>query len=175
MRKLLTACLMLVSVLVSGQTATPTFKSVLLSQLRSTHNQKDWFVPANTAVAGLTAEQANWKDGKGNHSVGQLVQHLVFWNERSLAKLQGKPKKEFSGDNNETFADVNKVSWDAAVKKLDEILTGLEQYVEKADEKSLAAAADEIAHISAHNAYHVGQILFVRKEQGSWNPENGVK
>ncbi|SKA34084.1 DinB superfamily protein [Chitinophaga eiseniae] len=175
MRKLLPAWLMLVSVQVFGQTATPTLKSVLLAQLRSTHNKAEWFVPANTAVAGLTAEQANWKDNSGNHSVGQLVQHLVFWNERQLSKFQGKEVKDFKGDNNETFANVDKTSWETAVKKLDEILTGLEQFVEKADEKTLSAAAGNIANISAHNAYHTGQIIFVRKEQGSWNPENGVK
>jgi hypothetical protein len=33
----------------------------------------------------------------------------------------------------------------------------------------------EIAHIGTHNAYHIGRIVYVRKEQGSWNPENGVK
>ena len=27
----------------------------------------------------------------------------------------------------------------------------------------------------AHYAYHTGQILYVRKLQGSWNPDNGVK
>ena len=44
-----------------GQTTPqkPTLKSILLEQLRSTHNKAEWFVPANTAVAGLTAEQAN--------------------------------------------------------------------------------------------------------------------
>lgn len=175
MRKLLFVWLVLASAQVFGQTATPTLKSVLLTQLRSTHNQADWFVPANTAVAGLTAEQANWKDGSGNHSVGQLVQHLVFWNERQLNKFLGKEVKDFKGNNDETFASVDKASWEAAVKKLDEILTGLEQFVEKADDKTLAAAAGNIANISAHNAYHTGQIIFVRKEQQSWNPENGVK
>ena len=49
----------------------PTLRSILLEQLRSTHNKAEWFVPANTAVEGLTAEQASWTDGKGNHSVGQ--------------------------------------------------------------------------------------------------------
>lgn len=132
-------------------------------------------MPANTAVEGLTAEQANWKNGSGNHSVGQLVQHLVFWNERQLNKFLGKEVKDFKGDNNETFANVDKASWETAVKKLDEILTGLEQFVEKADDKTLAAAAGTIANISTHNAYHTGQIIFVRKEQGSWNPEHGVK
>src|ERR1700745_2018267 len=37
---------------------TPTLKSVLLAQLRSTHNKAEWFVPVNTAVAGMTPEQA---------------------------------------------------------------------------------------------------------------------
>ena len=58
-------------------------KSILLEQLKSTHNVKNWFVPVNVAVEGLSAEQAGWKD-KGNHSVGQLAYHLMFWNERSL-------------------------------------------------------------------------------------------
>ena len=42
-------------------------------------------------------------------------------------------------------------------------------------EEKLALKAPLISHISTHNAYHTGQILYVRKLQGSWNPENGVK
>jgi len=34
--------------------------------------------------------------------------------------------------------------------------------------------ADLIADVNAHNAYHGGQILLLRKLQGSWNPEQGV-
>jgi hypothetical protein len=66
------------------QKPAPTLKGVLLEQLRSTHNRAEWFVPANTAVEGLTAEQANWSHGKGNHSVGQLVNHIVFWDRWEL-------------------------------------------------------------------------------------------
>src|SRR5690242_20991596 len=81
----------------------PTLKSILLEQLRSTHNKAEWFVPANTAVEGLTAEQASWTDGKGNHSVGQLVNHLVFWDRRELQKFKGEQQDKFSGNNDETF------------------------------------------------------------------------
>jgi hypothetical protein len=35
------------------QKSPPTLKSILLEQLRSTHTTAEWFVPANTAVAGL--------------------------------------------------------------------------------------------------------------------------
>jgi hypothetical protein len=51
----------------------------------------------------------------------------------------------------------------------------LEKIVETTDDAKLATWASEIAHIGTHNAYHVGQIVFVRKLQGSWNPEKGVK
>ena len=56
----------------------PTLKSILLSQLKTTHNQQDWFVPASKSVVGLTAQQAAWKEGNNaNHSISQLVQQAM--------------------------------------------------------------------------------------------------
>lgn len=152
-----------------------TLRSILLEQLRTTHNQKDWFVPANIAVEGLTADQAKWTDGKGNHSIGQLTVHLTFWNQEELAKFKGEPPVKFSGDNNETFNSFDGKHWSAAVKQLDEVLTAWEKAVEAADDKKLEFWASVIAHIGAHNAYHTGQIIYIRKQQGSWDPEKGVK
>ena len=43
------------------------------------------------------------------------------------------------------------------------------------DEKKLAAWYSTIAHIGTHNAYHVGQILYIRKMKGWWDENNGVK
>jgi uncharacterized damage-inducible protein DinB len=157
------------------QKAPATLKSNLLDQLRSTHNQKDWFVPANVAVAGLTPEQASWKDNSGNHSIGQLANHLVFWNKQSLAKFKGEPPQKFSGNNDETFNSFDKKSWASTVQQLDEVMTEWEKAVEAADDKKIAEWAPTIARIGTHNAYHIGQIIYIRRLQGSWNPENGVK
>jgi uncharacterized damage-inducible protein DinB len=152
-----------------------TLRSILLEQLRTTHNTKDWFVDANTAVSGLTPEQANWKDGSGNHSVGQLAYHLVFWNQRELQKFKGQTPAQFSGNNDETFDKFDSKQWASIVQQLDQVMTDLEKVVEGADEKQLQSWASEIAHIGTHNAYHVGQIVLVRKLQGSWDPNKGVK
>jgi uncharacterized damage-inducible protein DinB len=157
------------------QRAPATLKSILLEQLRTTHNVKDWFVPANVAVDGLTAEQASWKDGKGNHSVGQLAYHLVFWNREELAKFKGEAKVPVPSDNNETFDRFDAKQWADTVKQLDEVMTEWEKAVEAADESKLQAWYSIIAHIGAHNAYHIGQMVFVRKEQGAWDPDKGVK
>jgi hypothetical protein len=78
-----------------------TLRDVLLSELRSTHTTAEWFAPANVAVKGLTAEQASWSDGKGNHSVGQLAHHIVFWNRQNLARLKGEQPEKFGGNNDE--------------------------------------------------------------------------
>ena len=153
----------------------PTLRSILLDQLHSTHDKSDWFVCANVAVANLTPEQANWKDGKGNHSVGQLTYHLVFWNKRSLQQFKGEKPPKFSGDNDETFNNFTPDQWNDLVKQFDQVMTDWEKAVEAADDATIAKNANLIAHVGAHNAYHIGQIVFVRKEQGSWDPSKGVK
>ena len=176
MKKLFTTAFMLVLMLGLDQEGdAQSLKSVLVEQLKTTHNKKDWFVPVNVALEGLTAEQAMWKDGSGNHSVGQLAYHLLFWNERQLATFQGKKEVAFSGNNEETFNSFDKNSWTQTVTKLDQVLTALEKIVQEADESKLKSWAPTIANISTHNAYHTGQIIFVRKLQGSWDPEKGVK
>jgi uncharacterized damage-inducible protein DinB len=157
------------------QKGATTLRGILLEQLRSTHNVEEWFVPANTAVEGLTAEQAKWTDGSGNHSVGRLANHLVFWNTRELAKFKGEQPAKFSGNNDETFNSFDSTQWKSTVKQLDEVLTEWEKAVEGADDKKLQAWASTIAHIGAHNAYHIGQIVYVRKLQGAWDPSKGVK
>jgi len=176
MKKLIFSVLLLLSFCANGQTSKPvTLRSILLEQLRTTHTEKDWFVTIDGAVEGLTAEQASWKDGSGNHSVGQLTNHLLFWNQRELAKFKGEPEQKYSGNNDETFNNFDAKKWTDTVKQLDEVMSQLEKLVETADDKKLEGWASEIAHIGTHNAYHVGQMIFVRKLQGSWNPEKGVK
>ena len=167
---------MLLAIPVFAQTKKPTtLRDVLLSELRSTHNSEEWFVPANIAVKGLTPEQAKWTDGKGNHSVGQLANHLVFWNRRALTGLKGEAPEKFSGNNDETFNNFDARSWNETVQQLDQVLSDLEKWIETADEAKLKESAQTLTHISTHNAYHIGQMIYVRKEQGSWDPKNGVK
>lgn len=151
----------------------PTVKGVLLQELRTTHNQKgNWFVPASVAVAGLTAEQANWKDHSGNHSVMELSNHLIFWDERTLVKFKGGQPPQFDGNNEETFLSPR--TWDATVQKLDVVLTDWERAIEAADEDKLSKWYQTIADLTAHNAYHIGEMIYVRRLQGAWNPENGL-
>lgn len=166
----------LVCVPLSAQQAKPfTLREHLLAELKSTHNVKDWFVPANDAVAGLSAKDAAWTDGSGNHSVGMLANHLLFWDQRALQQMKGEKNDKFDGNNDETFNSFNEAQWKEVQKQLDTVLTNIERYVESADETTLQRNASTLSHIATHNAYHVGQMVYVRKLHGVWNPANGVK
>ena len=178
MRKLVLVLMLAVSFTAFGQNkkAPTDLRGVLLEQLRTTNSAEDWFVPVSIAVDGMTAEQAQWKPaGKDAHSVGQLAYHIWYWDARSLQKFKGEKTEPFDGNNNETFDKFTAAQWEDLVKKLHQEMADWEAAVQSADDAKLAENASLIAHIGAHRAYHVGQILYVRKLQGSWNPDKGVK
>jgi uncharacterized damage-inducible protein DinB len=151
-----------------------TLRSILLEQLKTTHDKNDWFVSPIRSVDGLTPEQVVWTDGKGNHSIGQLTYHMLFWNSQELSKLKGEKPAKFDGNNDETFNNFDAKTWAATVKQLDQVMTDLEKFAESADDTTLAKHASELAHIGTHNAYHTGQIIYIRRLQGSWDPKKGV-
>lgn len=176
MKKLIpTLALALVVHAGAQQKPAPTLRSVLIEQLRSTHSKSDSFVCLNVAVANLTAGQANWTDGKGNHSVGQLTYHLLFWTRRDLQNLRGEKPAKFDGNNDKTFTDFDAKQWGETVRQLDQTLTDIEKIVASASNAQLAKWAPTLEPISIHTAYHIGEIVMVRKEQGVWDANKGVK
>lgn len=172
MRKLIIAVLAMSALAGAQQPNSDSLRKVLLQELRETHNEKNWFVSGKEAAEGLTPEQAAWSDGK-NHSAGQLIDHLNYWNAANLAGFKKQPAPK-TPSNDATFSFDPK-RWQTAVGEFDRIMTEIEQYVASADEATLTKIAPTIARIAQHNAYHIGEIVTSRKKQGSWNPENGVK
>ena len=152
-----------------------TIRSILLKQFQTTWDQENWFVPVSVAVQGMTAEQAMWKPCDSCHSVGQLAYHILFWDKQSLDKFEGRKPAAFSGDNNETFTKFTEESWAATVKELNDVMQQWETAIKTADESKLRSWYETIANINTHNAYHTGQILYIRKLAGNWDAANGVK
>jgi uncharacterized damage-inducible protein DinB len=152
-----------------------TLRSILLEQLQTTHDQQDWFVPVIKAIDGLSAKQAMWKPCDSCHSIGQLTYHLLFWNKQSLDKFNGKTPASYNGNNDETFTAFTEQTWKATIQELDQVMKDWETIIKKADEVKLQLWYSTIAHICSHNAYHTGQILYIRKLQGSWDSSKGVK
>jgi hypothetical protein len=142
-------------------------KDIILQQLRNTHSVRQWFVPLNDAVRGLTAEQAAYI-GAGNHSIGQLTHHILFWTEHHLNNFKTGATDKFTGDNEMTFEKFDQAQWENLVLRVDVALSDLEKWVEGASDEQLQEYIAPLSNLALHNAYHIGQIISVRKAQGSW-------
>lgn len=160
-------------------------KEVLLNQLAACLDEPNWFVPLTAAVHGLTAKQATIKSGTAN-SIWQIVNHLTFWNDRYLKRFKEQPLEEGHITNDETFnssAPANEEEWQSAVASLQDVLSEWRIALDACDDDKLLASAYQdrtepwssvIGNITIHNAYHIGQIVEIRKKNGIWDAQNGV-
>jgi len=161
-------------------------KEVLLKQFDSCYDENGWFVAVRNVLEGVTAEQAAWKAEGTNNSIWESLSHLTFYNSAYVQRFKGLDYKYSTNDNDETFTVPDNPSeddWIAEVFKFDLTMRELRELIEAADaskfdqavsETNQASWAELILNINAHNAYHGGQMLLIRKLQGIWNPEKGV-
>ena len=164
----ISVCLGLIVLGCSEKNNEANIKLLLVEQLKNTHSNQEWFVPTKKAIKGITIEQSNWKDTTANHSIGELVSHLIFWNEMNLKAFKGERVAEFEGDNKETFKKNEGQDWGNAMKKLDSIQTEWERLTENATDEQIMNWHSDIANMTAHTAYHTGQIIYIRKLNGWW-------
>ena len=157
-------------------------KDVLLRQFTNCYDENDWFVAVRNAVEGVTAKQAGWKPAGAQHSIWEIVNHLRHDNNACLQRFLGREYKSPAANNDETFDSVGG-SWETDLERFEVIMTKWREVLKNADDATLVELAPhrketnwgtEIANMNAHNAYHGGQIVLLRKLQGSWNPKQGV-
>ena len=160
-------------------------KETLLKQYDRCYNENGWFVAVRNTIEGITAKQAAWKPEASDNSIRESLSHLSYYNNAYLQRFKGIDYPYDVADNDETFrgGDLSDDEWQTEVAEFDAIMTEWRGLLESADESKFdepvsaenqATWAELIANVNAHNAYHGGQILLLRKLQGSWNPEKGV-
>jgi len=146
-------------------------RPLLTAQLKSAHTDQNWFVPTKLALVGLSAKQAMRKDSTENYSIAELVSHIGYWNNVYLKVLGGEDFSDLDVNNEKTFEVYSDKEWENITIKLDSVQTEMKRIVEKASEEELALWATDILDLTAHNAYHTGQIIYIRKQNGWW-PNN---
>jgi hypothetical protein len=78
-------------------------KEILLEQFTACHGKNGWFVALANALEGLTAGQDGWKPENLDNSIWENVNHLIFWNERSLQQYGGELTKPEGIENKGMF------------------------------------------------------------------------
>lgn len=163
-----------------------TTKEILLEQFTACYDENGWFVALKNAVNNLTAEQAIWKAENSDNSIWEIVHHLNFYNEAYLKRFKGIDYVYPISENSETFSSAETATedaWQAELERFDSIMSEWRNLLEAADESKFGEAVSAtnnslwssiLAHINAHNAHHGGQIVILRKLQGSWDSRKGV-
>ncbi len=163
-----------------------TTKEFLIDQFTSNYDTDGWFVALGNTLKDLSAEDAAWKTDGVDNSIWGIVRHLNFYNERFLKRFKGETVEELEIENSETFAGAASVSeeaWEAEIERFDRVMGSWRNEFEAADEekfreiyneKDQTTWAEVVGMINAHHAHHGGQIVVLRKLQGSWDASKGV-
>ena len=158
-------------------------KDILLDQFTFCFAENGWFVATKNAIAGVTAEQAAWKPQGADNSIHEIINHLNFYNNAYLQRFKGIDYEYSTDDNDETFDHGEAATWQEEASRFDSIMNEWREEIGKADESKfdeLAPPRNEISwaqligNINTHNAHHGGQIVLLRKLQGSWDTGRGV-
>jgi len=153
-----------------------TIRELLQQNWQYTMDTEDWSPPLSVALDGVDHTLALWKPvGAAGNSIWETVNHLTYYKERLLHRLQGLPKWPDAADNDATFTVTasGEEEWQKAVAKLKAIHASLLEEIAKLTEAQLNGADSTVTPQSfmsliLHDAYHTGQIILVRKLQGSW-------
>lgn len=142
-----------------------------------------WQPPLSEALSGLTAAQAAWKPAPARHSIWQIVRHLILWKGGVLDAWSGTPpdgQQLVARDWPEAAGSED--DWARDRRTLLEISLELLSRVDGLDDAGLSTAIDwyqgrhrqplalRVVRTTTHDAYHAGQIQYLRALQGVRGP-----
>ncbi len=153
----------------------PSLSKALFMAMEGTESH----VKTVNAVEGLSADHAGQKPGGVPHSVFQLLNHLVYWQDMSLVWLGGKTPKWPEHDPEGwpgRDRPKDQEEWDALVARF---RAGLENAMGQVERDDMFTVRDRWApvqmfrSIASHNSYHMGQIVLIRRMLEAWPPPGG--
>ncbi|WHY80007.1 DinB family protein [Neobacillus sp. WH10] len=152
-------------------------KDVLSDQLLANANDPSWYLPFSDSVENLSEEEALWKPNENSNSIAEIVQHLLYWNETWQTRYQ---KSHFNavpsiGSNNNSFIIPENQTFNDLREGLLKVLL---QWQDLLTEEKIESNVNGfpvpaqwwaiLGNVATHNAYHIGQIIYIRKQQKSW-------
>lgn len=154
-----------------------TYKSILIDQLNACYNDKSWFIPLADILADLTVKEAITMN-EDKQTIWSIVNHLIYWNEKWLESFKaGEIVLSNTINNDETFSltpdQMNDFGWKKTLNRLENVFINWITFLEGTDESKLTKQLPEyfnapwwgvVSNLSIHNAYHIGQIMLLKKQ-----------
>jgi uncharacterized damage-inducible protein DinB len=152
---------------------------VLKKMIGGALSGKDAHVEVRKAVEGLDWKITGERPGGAPHSIFQLLNHVVFWQEWAVKWLDGeKPAipKHAAGSWPGGEGPANAGEWEQTLQRLDRALDALTDRSATADlleKRGGKSRVEMLQTIASHTSYHIGQLVSVRQMLGAWPPPSG--
>jgi uncharacterized damage-inducible protein DinB len=137
----------------------------------------------------LGAEVACRKPAGFEHSICELVSHLNYWMEYDMKRMRGTPDPYpvHAAESWPSSENVREADWKKIVDRFRELLHELESVCRSnaetwtkqappahpSHERNASTVGAMIFQLVAHNSYHIGQIVDLRRALGAWPPAKG--
>ncbi|MGF7015193.1 DinB family protein [Ornithinibacillus bavariensis] len=152
----------------------PHVKKLLLDQFLANANDPSWYLPFTEAVENLSEEEAFWKPTENSHSIAEIIQHLIYWNETWQIRFKKANVLAVTPieNNDESFVIPKNRKFTELREQLEVVLLQWQNLLTEEQLESdvvgfsLSAKWYEVlGNAITHNAYHIGQIVYIRKLQ----------
>jgi uncharacterized damage-inducible protein DinB len=140
-------------------------------------------------IEDLRADTACRKPAGFEHSICEIVAHLNYWMEYDMKRMRGTPDPypAHAAESWTSSENVREADWRKIVGRFRELLYELESVCRSdasawmkqapaahpSHEKNASTVGAMIFQLIAHNSYHIGQIVDLRRALGAWPPAKG--
>ena len=132
-----------------------------------------WHGPSlRELLEGVTAEQAAARPIVGAHSIWELVNHIIAWEQITKRRLEGDPVNDVPDEVNfPPVADTDEHAWQVTLESLAASNQSLRDSIKRIDDVKLEemAAGQSYSNyamlhgVIQHDLYHAGQIALLKK------------
>jgi hypothetical protein len=129
-------------------------------------------IEPSAVISGITPQQACQLVDGLPYSIGQIVAHMHWWQQRRLEIAQEQEPGGFELQKDD-WPEVAEADWDGVAKafleSFEEMLTAVEEpgAIQRLVFGDRNVGCMLVSH-TLHNAYHLGQIVLMRRMQGTW-------
>src|SRR5579862_1807878 len=127
------------------------------------YRHDDWVEPAETALAGLSAQNALRRPGAESKCIWEIVLHVAVWNENILERTKtGEKARPAEGAWPRLPEKTDEETWEVAKARLRQSLQSIEDLMRSSSLDDLNGGPYGLGDLLCrffHIAYHLGQIV----------------
>lgn len=144
----------------------------IVDQMRRGWDADAWHgTPLWTMLRDVTASEANMRPIPGSHTIAELVQHLVYWKQATVQRVNGELVSPSHDEQWPPHRDTSESAWRQVLKLLQSRHQALMQTIEKLSDQQLPqpiAGRDYDVYVQLHGSlqhdlYHTGQIALLKR------------